>query len=163
VHHDQEGEQATGHKPSVVTRDWAVAVFVVWDGRVLLRWHHKLRRWLPPGGHVEPHELPDEAARRECLEETGVVPRLLGEDLAAPPPASGSPRPLCRPAGIVQTLIAADHEHVDLVYFATGDPVKAWEGVGWFGPEEFETLGLTDEIAGWCREALAAAPSDLAR
>ena len=64
-----------------VTRDWAVSVFVVWRGRVLLHRHRKLGVWLPPGGHVEPHELPDDAAVREVLEETGYVvelTRLLG-------------------------------------------------------------------------------------
>jgi 8-oxo-dGTP pyrophosphatase MutT (NUDIX family) len=137
-----------------VTRDWAVAVFVVWEGRVLLRWHRKLGRWLPPGGHVEPNELPDEAARRETLEETGVVARLHGEDLTAPPPAPGCPRPLCRPAGIVQTLIAPDHEHIDLVYLATGEPAEPREEVGWFALDELGPLELTDEIAGWCQLAL---------
>jgi hypothetical protein len=44
------------------TRDFTVAVFVVHQGRVLLHFHEKLRRWLPPGGHIEPNELPDDAA-----------------------------------------------------------------------------------------------------
>jgi hypothetical protein len=32
------------------TRDFTVAVLVVHDGKVLLHWHRKLGRWLPPGG-----------------------------------------------------------------------------------------------------------------
>jgi ADP-ribose pyrophosphatase YjhB (NUDIX family) len=32
---------------------------------VLLVYHRKLAMWLPPGGHVEPNELPDDAAVRE--------------------------------------------------------------------------------------------------
>jgi 8-oxo-dGTP pyrophosphatase MutT (NUDIX family) len=47
------------------------------DGeRVLLLFHAKLAMWLPPGGHVDPDELPDEAAVREVLEETGVQARF---------------------------------------------------------------------------------------
>ncbi|MDR1426031.1 MAG: NUDIX domain-containing protein [Rickettsiales bacterium] len=50
--------------------------------------HKKLRRWLPPGGHVEPNEIPDDAARREVFEETGiddlrfVAPLDYGRDIA---------------------------------------------------------------------------------
>jgi 8-oxo-dGTP pyrophosphatase MutT (NUDIX family) len=60
-------------------RHFTVAVFVVRDGRVLLHWHRKLGMWLPPGGHIERNELPDEAAAREVLEETGVEVELAGE------------------------------------------------------------------------------------
>ncbi len=47
------------------TRDWAATVFVLWRGRLLLHRHRKLDMWLPPGGHVERDELPDDAAVRE--------------------------------------------------------------------------------------------------
>ena len=33
-----------------VIREFTVAVFVIHDGQVLLHWHRKLQRWLPPGG-----------------------------------------------------------------------------------------------------------------
>ena len=46
-------------------RHFTVAVFVVWEGKVLLHRHRKLGMWLPPGGHIEKVELPDEAAVRE--------------------------------------------------------------------------------------------------
>ena len=55
-----------------LVREFTVAVFVVHEGRVLLLAHPKLGRWLPPGGHIEPNELPDEAAVREVEEETGI-------------------------------------------------------------------------------------------
>jgi 8-oxo-dGTP pyrophosphatase MutT (NUDIX family) len=59
-------------------RHFTVAVFVVWEGKVLLHRHRKLGMWLPPGGHIEEGELPDEAAVREVWEETGVRVELAG-------------------------------------------------------------------------------------
>jgi 8-oxo-dGTP pyrophosphatase MutT (NUDIX family) len=40
-------------------------------------WHKKLRRWMIPGGHVEPNESPADAALREVTEETGHHIQLL--------------------------------------------------------------------------------------
>jgi 8-oxo-dGTP diphosphatase len=47
------------------------------QGQVLLVHRHPDRRFYPncwdlPGGHIEPEESPEEAVRRECLEEIGV-------------------------------------------------------------------------------------------
>ena len=41
-------------------------------GQVLLIYHRFLRRWLQPGGHLDPGERPIDAARREVAEETGL-------------------------------------------------------------------------------------------
>jgi 8-oxo-dGTP pyrophosphatase MutT (NUDIX family) len=51
--------------------------------RLLLIHHPKLRRWLQPGGHIEPEDADCEAAaRREVLEETGVADlELLGSGI----------------------------------------------------------------------------------
>ena len=40
-------------------RHFTVAVFVVWEGKVLLHRHRKLGMWLPPGGHIDPCHQPD--------------------------------------------------------------------------------------------------------
>src|SRR3954453_11174183 len=137
------------------SRDFTVAVFVVHDERVLLHFHRKLNRWLPPGGHIEPNELPDEAAVREVFEKTSVIAALLPEgglDLFAP----GLPAQLCRPAGIQLEDIAPEHQHIDLIYFAIGEPAVARDEVGWFGPSEWATLNLTDEVVAWCEAAIRA-------
>lgn len=138
-----------------ITRDFTTAVFVVHEGRVLLHRHVKLNRWLPPGGHIEPNEIPDEAALREVFEETGVRATLVGTpaiDIDLP----GQPKQLCPPAGIQITAIAPGHEHIDIVYFATGEPAEARPEVGWFGPDEWEPLALTEEITAWCLASLRA-------
>ena len=35
---------------------------------------------MPPGGHVDPNEVPEETARRECKEETGLDVAILGRE-----------------------------------------------------------------------------------
>lgn len=56
-----------------------VAGVLIHENRILLVKHKKLGMWLNPGGHIEPNELPHQAAEREFWEETGVqvkaVPR----------------------------------------------------------------------------------------
>src|ERR671930_1985388 len=101
-----------------VLRHFTVAIFVVHDGRVLLHYHRQLGKWLPPGGHVEDNELPDDAAVREVLEETGIPVRLVGER-GLP---IESPRQLVVPAGIQVEDIYPGHQHIDLVYFAVPEP-----------------------------------------
>ncbi|WP_250009824.1 NUDIX domain-containing protein [Actinoplanes sp. M2I2] len=51
----------------------AVGVLVRDGGRVLLQERSDDRTWCVPGGVVEPGEQLEEAARRELLEETGLV------------------------------------------------------------------------------------------
>ena len=141
--------------PPATTRDFTTAVFVVHEGRVLLHRHVKLNRWLPPGGHIEPNEIPDDAALREVMEETSVEATLVGIpaiDIDLP----GQPKQLCPPAGIQITAIGPGHEHIDIVYFATGRPAAERPDVGWFGPDEWGPLTLTEEITAWCRAALKA-------
>ncbi len=139
-----------------ITRDFAVATFVVHEGRVLLLYHNRLGMWLPPGGHIEPNELPDEAAVREVYEETGVRVELVGEK-ALP---VDYPRQLVRPRGVQVERISPGHEHIDFVYFAR--PVGSVEvrandegsHVGWYGPDELANLPLTEEIRLWVELAL---------
>jgi 8-oxo-dGTP pyrophosphatase MutT (NUDIX family) len=136
-----------------LTREFTVAVLVTHDRRVLLHHHIRLNRWLPPGGHVEPNELPDDAARREVEEETGVIVRLIGEpaiDVDLP----GQPRQLCPPVGIQVTPIKPGHEHIDFIYLAEGAPAESRTLVDWFAPDEWTALDLTEEVAAWCQLAI---------
>jgi 8-oxo-dGTP pyrophosphatase MutT (NUDIX family) len=152
--------------PGKILRHFTVAVFVVHAGRVLMHYHRKLGKWLPPGGHVEDNELPDEAALREVLEETGIRARLVG-DLGLPLQTHDSPRQLIVPAGIQLEDIYPGHQHIDLVYFAVPDPeggrsaevdprLAESDQVAWYGSAELARLGATDEIQAWARRALDA-------
>ena len=139
-------------------RHFTVAVFVVHAERVLLHYHRKLGKWLPPGGHVEDDELPDDAACREVLEETGVRVRLVG-GRGLP---IDEPRQLVVPAGIQVENIYPGHQHIDLVYFALLDSEHAEvdprlaesDQVGWYALEELGALGVNDEIQAWSRRAV---------
>lgn len=138
------------------SRHFTVAVFVVWEGNVLLHFHRKLGMWLPPGGHIEKDELPDEAAVREVLEETGIEAELVGERRED----VDDPVQLHRPAGVQLENIAPGHQHIDLIYFArpTGstdirDEFSA-DKVGWCAPEAWEGMAVNAEVRGWCGRAL---------
>lgn len=146
-----------------LTRDFTVATFVVHERRVLLLRHPTLNLWLPPGGHIDHPELPDEAAVREVAEEAGLAVVLAGQPaliLAYP----AAPRQLIRPEGIQLELIRPGHEHIDLVYFAHLAPGVSPEPTfedrvtagGWYALTDLPALGVTAEIAAWCARAVAA-------
>lgn len=139
-----------------LTRDFTATTFVVWQNRVLLHKHKKLGRWFPCGGHLEPNELPDDAAVREVLEESGVEVVLVGERALTTEP----PRQLLRPRGVQLETISEGHEHIDLIYFAR--PLEGYDGtllksdptLGWYGAAALVGLELTDEIREWTALAL---------
>jgi 8-oxo-dGTP pyrophosphatase MutT (NUDIX family) len=56
----------------------ATAIVMDSKKRILLHWHNKYQKWMPPGGHMEDHEIPEEAAIRECMEETGLEVTVSG-------------------------------------------------------------------------------------
>lgn len=141
------------------TRDFTVAVFVVHEGRVLLHLHRKLGKWLPPGGHIEPDELPDEAALREVEEESGLVVELVGQHGILDNYPDDTVQ-LVVPAGIQLERITLGHEHIDLVYFArvrdrsSLATVRVTEGFRWFALDDLDSIPVTGEVRGWCDRAI---------
>lgn len=148
------------------TRDFTVATFVVANDSVLLLWHRKLQMWLPPGGHIEPHELPDSAAVREVKEEAGLDVVLVG-DHGVP---IGHPVQLVRPVGIQLEDISPGHQHIDLIYFARPRDVSSInvvgnaesEAIGWFKLEDMRGQGVSKEVRLWAERAIQtlARPAD---
>ena len=142
-----------------ITRDFTVAVFVVHHQHVLLHPHPKVGLWLPPGGHIDAPELPDEAAVREVREEAGIEIALIGErgvEIEGP----DMPLQLVRPEGIQLETIAPDHQHIDLIYFATvvdAPPIDLPEVLApmqWLRESDFERVPLNEEVTAWARRAL---------
>lgn len=129
------------------TRHFVASVYVVNDGAVALHKHKKLDLWLAAGGHIDPKELPHEAAIRECEEEMGITPNLIdrGENYT-----SNWVDDVPSPADVLVEKIDecngnTYHKHVDMIFFATADTrdidpqgesevaAEKWE---WFTPEE---------------------------
>jgi 8-oxo-dGTP pyrophosphatase MutT (NUDIX family) len=113
------------------------------DGRrFLVMHHHRHRRWLLPGGHVEASDVSlSDTARREAMEETAVkiagsnLVALVGMDVHAIPARKHEPF----------------HLHHDLIFSfstASGDIAVSEEApeVAWCAVEEFYRYGLPASI-----------------
>ncbi len=123
--------------------DFAVAAYIVFENKVLLVDHKKLKSWMPVGGHIELHEDPVEALLREIQEESGLTVELLGGSVA-PEGLGGDSKPLIAPMYMDAHNISETHKHIGLFYFAkaTTDQVKLAEqehnGIQWFTKEDLE-------------------------
>lgn len=95
--------------------DFTVSAFIVYDNRVLLIFHKKLKKWLPVGGHIELNEDPEEALFREVKEECGLKIIVLGKK---PSIKSKGTKFLYSPAFLDIHDIADVHKHIGLCYFA---------------------------------------------
>jgi len=108
---------------------------------VLFMHHHRLHRWLLPGGHVEPtDESLAAAAAREAVEETAVhldasPARLVGIDVHGIPPKRDEPF----------------HLHHDLIWCfrALNESVQRTDEapeVLWAGPADWDRLEIAESI-----------------
>src|SRR5580700_2674596 len=116
----------------------------------LLMHHHRHRRWLLPGGHVEESDVTlGDAARREAIEETAVrIPlagsgRLAGMDVHAIPARKIEPF----------------HLHHDLIFIFSAESgeyslTEEAPQVAWCGTEEFARYELPSSIIRAARRAL---------
>src|SRR5271163_771914 len=112
-----------------IPQHFTASAVVIHGGHILLVHHKRIGAWLPPGGHIEPFEMPHEAAAREVLEETGVAVEVTAPPV---PPTAGHnafflPQPLC-----IQAVSAVENGeelyHLDLAYLCR--PVAADETGG---------------------------------
>lgn len=141
--------------------DFTTSVYIVRGNKVLLHMHKVIGIWLPPGGHIELDEDPNEAAVREAKEETGLDVILSGETREYG--SQFKARELIPPKFLNRHYYddTRTHEHVDMCYFARAtddrEAVHEVEGAAmrWFTKEEIES-GEYDIVPDVKAHALAA-------
>ena len=147
----------------MMIKQFVATVYILKEDKVLLIHHRKLGKWLPPGGHLEPNELPSEAAVREAKEETGLDVCLLSQDNLNVDRwnAKSFPRPyLCLLEEIPAYKDTPPHQHIDFVY--VGELIGGEEqqkldeisGLRWFTLEELEAMQPDVEIFEETRQVL---------
>ncbi len=121
--------------------DFTVCIYIVHANKILLHKHKKLDIWLPPGGHIELDEDPDEAAIREAKEETGLDIELIGTSTNYMTPFES--RDLIPPRFLTRHYYDSSHthEHVNLAFFARSHGSEARHElkggeIKWFAVEE---------------------------
>ena len=146
-------------------RHFTATAFVIDSrNRTLLLWHKRLGRWMPPGGHIDADETPEETARRECKEETGLDVEIVGADqfdLFAD--AADEGHMLTKPIAMLLENIPASpergepaHQHMDFLFLARpvdeSQLLKLAEDEGrelrWFTRNEITALSTEGEIFG---------------
>lgn len=136
-------------------RQFTTSVYIIDNDQVLLINHKKLKKWLPPGGHLDPNETPPEAAKREAFEETGIKIELIPQEniWISRWNASSFERPfMCLLEKIPATRSERAHQHIDFIYVAK--PVggaltfneKETAGIKWFCLAEIEKMASDVDI-----------------
>ncbi|MFB6208453.1 MAG: NUDIX hydrolase [Candidatus Nanohaloarchaea archaeon] len=141
--------------PEEADRDFVAGAFIVEDGKVLLLKHSKLGLWLQPGGHIEPGETPDETAKRETREETGIEVELVGEREEV-----GNSVDLPKPFNVNLHPIREEHYHCDFQFLARvkneGEATHPEEhdGTRWFSRDELDNEDVPVNVRHTARKAI---------
>lgn len=144
-------------------RQFTASVYILQESQVLLHFHKKLGKWLPPGGHLEENETPPECAIREALEETGLHVELIRDETLWVNcwNASSFERPfLCLLENIPAYKDQPAHQHVDFIYL--GRPIGGsldpdaivQTQLRWFTLDEVLALKTDEEIFGETQQTI---------
>ncbi len=135
-------------------REMTATTYIFNGNEVLLLFHHKFEKWLPPGGHLEPNETPHEAAIREVREETGLAIELIQPNqlIFDYPNAHTIPCPyVCLLEEIPAYKELSAHQHIDFIFlarpiFALSTQPKELLQLNWFTLGELKTLLAQNKI-----------------
>lgn len=135
------------------TFHFTAAGYVVSEGKVLLVSHRKLKKWLPPGGHLVCDEAgqflesPEEAVLREVSEETGFNVEICGENY---PYYGGAHEMQLIPESMHIHPIDEEHDHFGFDFFCRikerNTKGKEQEKYRWFSEKELENYPLDAPI-----------------
>jgi ADP-ribose pyrophosphatase YjhB (NUDIX family) len=140
--------------------DFCADTFVVNGDAVLLRMHDKHHIWLPPGGHIELDEEPQQAATREVKEEVGMEVELVGKPQQV---FKNGEKELLVPRVMNRHYVNETHEHICFIFFARSNTREFTQGetevsddIRWFTKEELDDLqyGVSDRIRHYAHAAL---------
>lgn len=147
----------------VMQRQFTATVYIVQENRVLLLLHPKLKKWLPPGGHVEENELPPDCAKREAFEETGLHVALVPDEHVWVKRwnAESFERPwFCLLENIPEHGSQKAHQHMDFIYVGRVTSGQIEEKhlelnpIRWFSLDEVQALISDNEIFAETQEVI---------
>ena len=153
-------------KTKNLRRDYTATGYVMNPERtkILVVFHNKLKKWIPAGGHVEPNELPHDAALREVFEETGVHAHIIsdGPDMALNNEVDCQ---LPCPCSVVYEVIPqspkdVQHIHVDFIYVMEAEEsvvnaqLQEVSQVSWLTKNEILASDCFDAVKGFVRNCL---------
>jgi ADP-ribose pyrophosphatase YjhB (NUDIX family) len=140
--------------------DFDADTFIVEGDAVLLRMHDKYNMWLPPGGHIELDEEPQEAAVCEVREEVGMDVELVNN---SDKKFKDGEKELLPPRFMNRHRINDTHEHISFVFFARAKSreysqgeTEISENIKWFTKAELEdpAYGVSERIRYYAGAAL---------
>lgn len=132
-----------------VEKHFTATAYIIDQGKILLLLHPKLKKWLPPGGHVEANETPPDCARREALEETGLEIELIQQENLWLNfwNASSIERPyLCLLENIPAHGDKPAHQHIDMIYVAKPLRGTLLASAEWFSLQDIESMADDEAI-----------------
>lgn len=129
------------------------------DNKILTIWHEKLKVWLPPGGHVEKNETPEEALIRECIEEieSEIIVLNNGDSDLESLEVKVLNNPYCILLEPINDILEA-HNHIDFIYLCKlkEDNININKKINynWVSLEEIDNLNTFDNVKKLFRKIL---------
>ena len=131
----------------------ATGIVFNYKNEILMILHNKLQVWLPPGGHINDNELPEDAVLREVFEETGIKANIISNKRNYTFINKHCVE-LETPFVVLLEDIEENgmHNHIDMIFIcnALNNDFKLQKreihGIGWFSIEQIKRLKTYDNV-----------------